>query len=585
VLNVATGEEVTRLNAKRVRRITLDADGKYVATAAEIGDVRLWDARSGQQLVTLRDQTAGYDNDLLSFSPDGKRLINGLGNGRVHVWEVSTGQPVGPEHGTYVKILDFQMPVVYAISPSGDVIIMSGTYPNHQLSFTNLLTGEVIAERHEHANTVFSVAITRDGRHTASASQDGTVRIWDARTGQPLQVLRGHRVWVTHVAFTADGSHLISTSIDETSRIWNVSNGELESVCYGGQSSRGVASLSPNGALLASADWNGIIRVWALDQPRTLRGHGDFVYDAAFSPDGAQIVSGSWDNTIRFWDARTGHQSRLLRSDRGPVFSVAFSPDGRTLASGWQNSTISLWDIESGSERHFLGDRVRTFPTAAGSDVAFGPRGIVAALNDDGVRLYDSQSGSLTGVLPSSLFLWSVAVSSDGRLLAAGGNRCSVLIWDLESRKLQFEENYAEPGTYTCGVAFRPDGKVLASCDSKGKLRVWEVESHREIASLNHPGEVYSVCFSPDGSRAATGCQDNSIRLWDTRTWQQVLELRGHTDYVHSVAFSPDGTQLVSASGDGTVRIWDTRPLSVRPGFPALTAIDQASSDTQQQLN
>jgi WD40 repeat protein len=125
----------------------------------------------------------------------------------------------------------------------------------------------------------------------------------------------------------------------------------------------------------------------------------------------------------------------------------------------------------------------------------------------------------------------------------------------------------------------------LASCDSKGKLRVWEVESHREIASLNHPGEVYSVCFSPDGSRAATGCQDNSIRLWDTRTWQQVLELRGHTDYVHSVAFSPDGTQLVSASGDGTVRIWDTRPLSVRPGFPALTAIDQASSDTQQQLN
>src|SRR5262249_42731620 len=104
----------------------------------------------------------------------------------------------------------------------------------------------------------------------------------------------------------------------------------------------------------------------------------------------------------------------------------------------------------------------------------------------------------------------------------------------------------------------------IASASWDGTVCLWDSRTCEKLASLDHGAVVYGVAFSPDGTRLATGCKDNTIRLWDLTTYQQVCELRGHTDYVHAVAFSPDGTRLVSGSGDFTVRLWDTLPVKER---------------------
>jgi WD40 repeat protein len=105
------------------------------------------------------------------------------------------------------------------------------------------------------------------------------------------------------------------------------------------------------------------------------------------------------------------------------------------------------------------------------------------------------------------------------------------------------------------GLETRTSEKLLDEARSAQPER--DPQAHGARADIRLGSVVYGVAFSPDGTRPAAGCRDNTVRLIDVARRQEVVALRGHSDYVHAVAWSPDGTRLASGSGDSTVRIWD----------------------------
>jgi len=152
----------------------------------------------------------------------------------------------------------------------------------------------------------------------------------------------------------------------------------------------------------------------------------------------------------------------------------------------------------------------------------------------------------------------SVAISPDGKLLAAGTGNGEVRLWQTATGQpfltCKGHSNWVQ------SVAFSPDGRVLASGGTDQTVRLWEVDSGRCLKIISgHSYRVWSVAFSPDGQTLATSGANQTVKLWDAAgsLEQPLKELSGHTDWVRSVAFSPDGRLLASASYDQTVRLWD----------------------------
>ncbi len=413
-----------------------------------------------------------------------------------------------------------------------------------------------------------NVAYSPDGTRLVVASSIG-IWIYDAQTGEVLDLLTGHTDWVYSVSFSPDGETLVSGSLDDTIRLWDANTGRHIRTLRGHTASVYSVSFSPDGQTLASGSSDDTIRLWDANTGRhirTLRGHTASVYSVSFSPDGQTLASGSYDDTIRLWDVATGDEIRKIIGHTSWVETVVFSPDGKTLAScgSWDaGGTIYLWNVASGAMLHSLGwgDMLIV------NSVAFSPDGATlasASSDGSGIYLWDVASGNSLGFLGG--FFWrvaSVAFSPDGNTLASGGGRDTVRLWDVNTRE-QIRKIIGHTDTVE-SVAFSPDGTTLASCgtmDAGDAIYLWDVASGAMLYSLGSDDifdifTVNSVVFSPDGQTLASGSEDDTIHLWDVATGDTIRKLEGHTDNVNSVSFSPDGQTLASGGEGGTIRLWE----------------------------
>ena len=325
-----------------------------------------------------------------------------------------------------------------------------------------LAAGAAQAQLRGHGGPVRALAISSDGTQAVSGSFDTSAIRWSLTRNVAMQVMRFHDNAVNAVAFLKDG-RIATGGADAHIAIWTAGKPTPDKVFDGHTAPIAGLAVSPDGKLLASASWDHTVRLWPLDggEPHVLKGNAMNVNGVAFTPNGKQVISAGYDATIRIWPL-DGH-GVTVRNLPTPLNTVAVASDGEIVTAG-----------------------------ADGKVYFLSPQGEVRA----------DVEASKTPII-------QVAISPDGRLVAAAGIRGSVAVIDRKARKL--DRTLVGPGLPVWSVAFFPDNKTLLTGGTDRMIRRWNAVSGEPVDAIivgapDDPLKAYADDHGAQVFRACVAC-------------------------------------------------------------------------------
>jgi WD40 repeat protein len=485
--------------------------------------VLVWGKAKTAWILTPRTRRivplVGHTNWILvgAFSDDGHKAVTGGMDRRAIVWDSQTGERLAqvPES----NIVD-----AVAFAPGGGRFATAGGKWTHVWE-TGAAAPKRVAELRGHTDWVIGVAFRpKDGEVLATASRDGTARVFDVDSQATLMDLRGHANILDSVAFSPDGASVLTASADQTARTWNVATGV------------------------------------------ELREHTGWVLDAEFNLKGDQILSVGEDHRLVLWDPRHGTAyGALPNAAKREVNAVRFSADGTKLVLASNDNSADVRGTKTGnlistiSAYYFRDDVV---------GVDFDPTGklVVAASSDGWAGIFRSKDGDLVrwlhkdkkvaGGAAHDEALTGVDWSPNGQYIVTTGTDDVARVWNPKTGLSVGEFTRHVGDVYS--PSFSSDGRFVVTGGDDRSARVWNVATQRQVARLPlHAAPVRATAFNPKRPAwVVTGSADGVVRVWNWRTQQLLAVLRKHADYINSVSFSPDGKRILSASDDWTAKIY-----------------------------
>ncbi|MBN1562931.1 MAG: protein kinase [Anaerolineae bacterium] len=431
-----------------------------------------------------------------------------------------------------------------------------------------------------HTDLLWSVAYSPDGSMIASTSSDQTIRIWDAETGQPIQVLNedknGHTNGIVAVNFSPDNTQVVTGSWDTNVVVWNLADGTIayttaDTTVSPQQGVYGVA-FTPDGEDIIITSEDSKVYRWhlATNAVTVLGTHDAKVYGLSVRDNMA--MTGSFDATARLWDLTTGTFSQLDNDGKG-IFSVALSPDHTLALTGTTESVAQLWDVNEGTVLLEIAD----LPGSGWvRSVNFSPDGSQFLITiEDHLLIYDTKTREqLYDFQGHDGQIRAAAFNLDGTRVATASADKTVIIWDVQSvdQPRAAIREFTPLASPVDSIALSADRQFAFSGSRDGLITQWEIATGTAtqqwaINADEFPTEIFSLASSPVDNTLASGAADGSLILWNTADMTEIRRFAGFNVPVRSIAFSPDGTQIIAAGGnlilggdrqeDNTIRLWD----------------------------
>lgn len=452
-----------------------------------------------------------YKDTLLTRLPDKCREIYDRSMGHtvwniLEIWKNVRGELTGAD----LSCLDLSDVLL-------NTVRCSRTYADKTLAvnFDGSIIDEINILPQGHSDHVNYAVYSPDGSRILSASDDNTIKEWDARTGKHIRTYIGHSMSVNTAVYNPAGNCILSASSDGSIKEWDILTGSCIRA-YGKNTDKvSSATYNHDGSRIIAAISEDIIREWDVWSGECIRTYGKKPQSSI--SDSFRIVKDIQENTIRERNIQQSWERIWAYNEMLSSFFVSkqtYNPDGsRIIAASWEN-TIKEWNVQSG-------EYIRT--------------------------CYEHSEN-----------VWNVIYSPDGSHIAASASDNSIREWDVQTGKciMIYRGHYK----FIRRVVYSRDGNRILSASTDGTAKEWDVRTGKCIRTFEgHSGSVNSAVYSPDGNCILTASDDKSIKIWDKWTGKCIKTIGENTRDVSSVAYSPDGSRILAVSGNGTVKEWDAR--------------------------
>ncbi|MEO0924243.1 MAG: caspase family protein [Cyanobacteria bacterium J06643_13] len=559
-----------------IRSIKFSPNGKMMASVGLTDNsVKLWDL-NGNLLKSFKSETkANKPWVSFDFGSDSKRIFLNSNN-HISIWNIN-GEFVGNIQNTeskYYQSIDVSFNNKNIAVAAGEKIKLWSfngqfirTIPDNSLSkidYAIIASLKIIdsSKTDTHYLSISDVEFSPNNKIIASASDDGTIRLWNIN-GKLLKNVGDHANKVLDIDFHSSGNLIASASLDNTVRIWNIGSTSTGNyIIHSAAHTGGAESVefSPDGKIVASAGADMMVRLWNVEDKNTDKSKGnclDSVSDKSvkFSYNRQIYAVISDEKKIKICDSNNNIINTI--NTKKSINTIAVSSNGNFFAS-YHKDKINLWNIK-GNRLDGLEGGMNLL-----NDMSFSlDEQSLAFANKDSYYLWHFHKRTLKTVDDyssySSAIERRIAFHPNKNLFASIGNEGRINLWNLEGELLRAFKAHSN---IIKNLIFSPDGKLLISASVDKTIKIWNLEGHLLHTLEGHKSQVDYITFSPDGKILASasnlGIAERHIKIWNLEG-DLLHTLKGHTDNINSISFSPDGNFIVSSSNDKTIKIWNLK--------------------------